>query len=54
MSTRLSCALEEGYQKIKNQKSMSPDASGKITISDLEVFDCNDSMIADLIGCDYS
>eukprot|EP00795_Rhopilema_esculentum_P010930 gene10930-19765_t len=37
MSRRLIHALEEGYQKVRNQKSMSPDASGKITISDLEV-----------------
>ena len=45
MSTRLSSAFEEGYQKIKNQQAMSPDASGKTTISDLEVIDCYDLVI---------
>ena len=42
MSTRLSSAFEEGYQKIRNHQAMSPDATGKTTISDLEVMDSRD------------
>ncbi len=37
MSMKISAALEEGFQKIRSQKSVSPDASGKISLSDLEV-----------------
>jgi len=37
MSNRLSSALEDGYQRVKNQQSISPHANGKTTISDLEI-----------------
>ena len=45
MSNRLSSALEEGYQRVTNQKSMSPHANGKTTISDLEVISPNHLVI---------
>eukprot|EP00794_Sanderia_malayensis_P015967 gene15967-17573_t len=37
LSMKISSALEEGYQKIQAQKSISPDANGKISLADMEV-----------------
>ena len=45
MSTRLSSAFEEGYQKIRNHQAMSPDATGKTMICDLEVMHSHRNLV---------
>ena len=52
MSNRLSSALEDGYQRVKNQQSISPHANGKTTISDLEVIMPDDIEINDVFMID--